>query len=339
MTVVISRLSVIVYTRHSSKCHKRHDRYWRRCHCSKWLYINENSKHTLRSAKTRSWDRADELGRNLERELELLALQHPGSNSHRPRPVTLAKLDECEGSITLATAVARFLAAKKNENLEEATISKLTTIFQKKMLSWAASEQIRELDRIGASELERFRETWKDAPLSRKKKQERVVGFFYYCFRMGWIKTNPAVLLGKIRVREQPTDYFPKEEFEKIIQATYIYKPKAWNTEPCNQATRVRTLIRLMRWSGLSIRDAVGLDRSQLTNQDELFLYRVKPDIPSMSHCRRISRPICEMFRPDRNRILNIFLERQREAQIGSRRLAAQFKTRVRTGRNQACGW
>jgi integrase/recombinase XerD len=278
MTVAISRLSVIVYTRHSSKCPKKDIRYWRRCHCPKWLYINENGQRTLKSAKTRSWDRADELGRSLERELELLALQHPGGNSHRPRPVTLAKHDE--GSITLATAIARFLAAKKNENLEEATISKLTTIFQKKMLSWAASEQIKELDKIGAPELERFRETWKDAPLARKKKQERVVGFFYYCFRMGWIKTNPAVLLGKIRVREQPTDYFPKEEFEKIIQATYIYKPKAWNAEPGNQATRVRTLIRLMRWSGLSIRDAVGLERSRLTNEDELFLYRAKTRHP-----------------------------------------------------------
>jgi integrase/recombinase XerD len=42
----------------------------------------------------------------------------------------------------------------------------------------------------------------------------------------------------------------------------------------------VRTLIQLMRWSGLSIRDAIGLDRTALSDTDELFLYRAKTDNP-----------------------------------------------------------
>jgi integrase/recombinase XerD len=83
-----------------------------------------------------------------------------------------------------------------------------------------------------------------------------------------------------VRVRRKPTDYFPAEEFVKIVDATYIYNPKAWNTEPRNQATRVRTLILLMRWSGLAIGDAVSLERSALNDDNELMLRRAKTGHP-----------------------------------------------------------
>jgi integrase/recombinase XerD len=275
--MAISKFLVTVYTRHSSSCPKRADRNFRRCRCPKWLYINDDGKYSLRSAKTRSWDRAEEIRRNFEREYETAALK---TSKNGTQAAPRLHHDVNKDKMTLAAAVTKFLAAKKKENLSEETVSKLTTIFEKQLLAWANSEHIQALDQIGVSDLERFRDTWKDAPLARKKKQERIIGFFYYCARMGWIQANPAILLGRIRVREKPTDYFTKEEFEKIIQATYVYNPKAWNTEPRNQATRLRTLIRLMRWSGLAIRDAIGLERKALTDNDELFLYRAKTGNP-----------------------------------------------------------
>jgi hypothetical protein len=63
---------------------------------------------------------------------------------------------------------------------------------------------------------------------SRKEEKARTIGFFYDCLRLGWIKTNPAVSLGRIRADGPPTDYFPKHEFEQIIDATYINQPKGW---------------------------------------------------------------------------------------------------------------
>jgi integrase/recombinase XerD len=273
-----TRFTVTVYTRHSSACSRKSDPYWRRCQCPKWLYVNDDGVRSQKSARTRSWDRADEERRSLDRKFELLALQRIAGGEITPKPQTTARTEEAP--ITLASAVAKFLAAKRKENLAESTMSKLTTIFEKQMLTWAASEHIDHVESVGVAELECFRESWNDAPLARKKKQERVIGFFYYCVRLGWIKSNPAALLGRIKVKEKPTDYFPKDEFEKIIQATYVYNPKAWNTEPRNQATRVRTLILLMRWSGLSIQDAVRLERSNLADGDELFLYRAKTGHP-----------------------------------------------------------
>lgn len=267
--VPIRNLVVTVYVRHSVRCPKRNDQYWKRCRCPKWLYINNNGERSQRSAKTRSWERAEEARRGVERDSEEIEQRKRAGEGPKHESIMLLK-----------HAVSRFLAAKKKENLSDSTIAKLTTIFEKQLLTWAAGQNIETLEQIGGEELEAFRATWKDAPLARKKKQERVIGFFYYCQRMGWIRSNPAMLLGRVKVNEKPTDYFTKDEFNKIVDATYVYNPKAWNSEPRNQATRVRTLVWLMRWSGLAISDAVGLERSRLNKSNELLLYRAKTGQP-----------------------------------------------------------
>ena len=63
--------------------------------------------------------------------------------------------------------------------------------------------------------------------LRKRKKQDRLIGFFHYCLRLGRIRSTHAVLLGRIRADGPPTDYFPKHEFDRIIDASYIYQPKA----------------------------------------------------------------------------------------------------------------
>jgi integrase len=181
--------------------------------------------------------------------------------------------------VSVKDAVMRFLKSKRNENLADSTIDKLKTIFEKQFLSWATESRLKHLEDITTADLEAFRDTWEDGALAKKKKQERLIGFFYYSLRLGWIKSNPAVSLGRIRADGPPTDYFPKHEFDHIIDATYIYQPKGW-VECRNQATRLRILTLLMRWSGLAIRDAVTLERRRLNDKDELFLYRAKTGNP-----------------------------------------------------------
>jgi hypothetical protein len=56
---VASTFTVTVYTRHASDCPKKNVPQWKRCNCRKYLYVYENGKDTTRSAKTRSWERAE----------------------------------------------------------------------------------------------------------------------------------------------------------------------------------------------------------------------------------------------------------------------------------------
>jgi integrase len=80
-----------------------------------------------------------------------------------------------------------------------------------------------------------------------------------------------------------PTNYFQPKEFQKIVDATYVYDYGGGND--CEfRALRLRVLTLLMRWSGLSILDAVTLARDRLAkneeNDDQIFLYRAKTNVP-----------------------------------------------------------
>jgi len=57
--------TVKVYTRHKRTCPKRDRPDWARCNCVKWLYVYRNGKDTLTSAKTRSWEKAEQRAREL----------------------------------------------------------------------------------------------------------------------------------------------------------------------------------------------------------------------------------------------------------------------------------
>jgi integrase/recombinase XerD len=257
-----------VYSRHYPPCSSS-DLNYKRCRCPKWIngVVGSDGPFIRRSAKTRSWEKAEELKRRLEAEYYAKRNgEREGGASKSPK-------------VTIKEAVARFLASKRNENLAESTLDKLTTIFEKQFVAWATAGGFTRIGDITTADLEGFRDTWNDGPLAKKKKQERLVGFFYHCVRLGWIKTNPAVLLERIRAEGPPTDYFPKAEIDQILDATYIYQPKGW-AECRNQATRLRILMLLMRWSGLAIRDAVTLERRRLNEKGELFLYRAKTGNP-----------------------------------------------------------
>ncbi len=52
-----------VYTRHSSDCPYRADRYYKRCRCKKWIaFVGEDQRV---SAGTRSWEEAERVAHQL----------------------------------------------------------------------------------------------------------------------------------------------------------------------------------------------------------------------------------------------------------------------------------
>jgi integrase/recombinase XerD len=262
---------VSVYARHSSDCSHKDDSNWKRCQCPKWLYVNEAGKRRQISAKTRSWERASKKARELEQAAEDRARAAAAGAALPPK----AEL------VTAEQAVERYLADKRQQNCQPATLTKLETIFRKQFLSFVGKKGLVYLTELNLANLEEFRAGWKDQPLARKKKQERVLGFFWFCTRHGWLKENPAAGLSRIRVTDGPvTEYFTKDEFKKIVDATYIYDQKRKDNTDDVLGTRLRTLLLLMRWSGLAIRDAVTLEREKLNENGELLLRRAKTGVP-----------------------------------------------------------
>jgi integrase len=225
-----------------------------------WAEGTLDGSYIRRSLKTKSWEKAVTKARVIE------ASEDPTPPPPREEPITVEQ------------AVKEYLADARARELREATLYKLTLIFETQLLEWCKKAKYTFLRDLDLRALQAFRATWKDGALAKKKKQERLTGFFWFCIRAGWISQNPTTNLGRISVSQAPTDYFTREEFEKIVDATYIYQPKGW--KDCrNQATRLRILTLLMRWSGLRIRDAITLERNRLIN-DNLLLYQAKTRTP-----------------------------------------------------------
>jgi integrase len=182
--------------------------------------------------------------------------------------------------VTVENAVEAYLADARSRELESSTLSKLETIFRKQFLVWSRIEGIEYLDLIDLDTLLNFRSTWKDGKLAKQKKQSRLIGFFWACVRRRYIIENPAIGLGKIKVVQIPTDYFPRDEFQRILDATNLYGDPRGGFIPIGDLrTRLRTMTLLMRWSGLRIRDAITLECHRLQG-DSLLLYQAKTGTP-----------------------------------------------------------
>src|ERR1700692_1664211 len=108
-----------VYSRHYPPC-PSDDINYKRCRCPKWIngILGSDGPFIRRSAKTRSWEKSKDCKRRLEEEYE----------------AKLQGLDEASrpklALVTVKEAVSRFLNSKRNENLADSTLDKLTTIFE-----------------------------------------------------------------------------------------------------------------------------------------------------------------------------------------------------------------
>ena len=112
----LSTQTVTVYTRHQESCPKNGEPYWKRCHCMKYLYVYKENTSRQVSAKTRSWERAE------ERAQEIRDSWSPVKALQRELEAKVRRSEAREVLIT--DAVALFLKEVERLNREEATRAK-----------------------------------------------------------------------------------------------------------------------------------------------------------------------------------------------------------------------
>jgi integrase/recombinase XerD len=183
-------MDIVIYTRHSTDCPKADQRYWRRCRCPKWLAITDSSGRTLRSAKTRSWEQAE------EKRSELLRQPHM--------------------SPPVETAVQRYLTNLQGRRLSPQTVYR-NDLLLGRMKDFLDSRGIKYLDSVTLGILEEYRSTWKVANVTAKFEQARLRAFFRYCYEHHWIPENHASRLAKITCDQPPTQPFTREEYESML--------------------------------------------------------------------------------------------------------------------------
>lgn len=250
-------MHVILYKRHSVNCPFRADKASRRCDCSIWMEWNANGKQTRTSAKTKSWEFAQQKARHIEQGHlnEAMGLSMPGEAKR------------------VDAAIALFLDSKRGEHLAENTLYKHKLTLSR-LQAFCDAKDILYVKNITLHHLTSWRANWTFvSPLAQRNEQERVKGFFKYCYASGLIPANPTAQLPSIQVKADEASrvkILEPKEYAKVLAA--VGKS---GLQPHN-AARVKACMQLQRWSGLSLVDAVCLSKDELQQAGKVFRVRTK---------------------------------------------------------------
>jgi integrase/recombinase XerD len=242
-----------LYRRHFLKtkdkpkgCPHRDDRYWRRCNCPMWVEGTLNRVYKRESLKTRSWDEAKKIVAEWEAKPDRARIRHT--------------------SVDLADAAAQYVKHCAESNLSDITVKKRRQLLDR-FITWCTShdyETVGEID-IGVMR-EWFAVGQHRKPGTRVQERTELRLFFQFAVKeKKWIASDPTQGLPKIKVRQEPTQYVPREEFSKLLKV--ISDPK-WHA-----------LTLLLRWSGLRITDALKLERKHIVN-GLLMIHQGKTSTP-----------------------------------------------------------
>lgn len=250
--------SVTVFVRHRVDCPRARDEFFKNCKCSKHLRWSSDGQQYRQAAKTRTWSVAEERRREIEARF---------AGSDPAKPAGALKL-EAKAAPTIERAVELFLSDKRSQGLETAVLKKYERELGR--LTGFMARRSRHFPReIRLEDLTEFRATWRTAypsSTTRAKVQERIRAFLRYCYESELMDRVPK--LSPIKVDEAPTLPLSEVQYAKLLKVI----PDEFPTE---KASRVHALIRLMRYSGLAIRDAVTLERTELKWDARAKLHRV----------------------------------------------------------------
>jgi integrase/recombinase XerD len=219
-----------LYRRHLEGCGRK--KRQSNCSCPVWVQGRLHGQMMRKSLGIRNWESAQKIVRDWE-----------------------ARIDG--GSQTVPEAFGYFLADCVARNLKPETIAKYR-LLQREMIAWFPQ---RTVDALGLQEISAYRESWKLAPISARKKIERMRTFFKFCSDRKWSDENPAVFLKPPRATFDPTLPFTAEDIEKIRDALEIYPDR-----PKGRREQVKAFVLLLMNSGLRIRDAVCLTMDKISD-------------------------------------------------------------------------
>jgi integrase/recombinase XerD len=242
--------SIAIFVRHKDGCPNKDDEAYRSCRCPKHLRYTVNGKQVRQSARTRFWKTAEDRRRALESSFAADA------SAVNMEPSTRA---------TIKRAVDLFVTDKRTSGMTEQVIRKYERELGRFDSFMAKRSKFLPHD-ITAEDITEFRKDWAalyPSSTTRGKVQERLRAFLKHCYNARLIDRIPQ--MGSIKVTSAPTLPLSALEYDRML--TVI--PEAF--PETKKATRTRALIQLMRYTGLSIRDAVTLERNEFFRDGNLY--------------------------------------------------------------------
>jgi integrase/recombinase XerD len=256
-----------LYTRHSGDC-KHHPSQFdrnesRRCNCVRYIGGTAADGTILRqSTGTSSWEKA-------RKALARASEKHDPMNRS-----LLASLIGDDAKIaatqkTIKDAVSDYMESKHGTNRRYETIKQEVTLLERQFLDWCAQQGIVYLAELNLENITKFRNSWGNTGTTTNRKASRLRGFFRYCQRRKWIIDNPAELLEPSKEDPTPTDHFSPDEYQKILDATYVSHEWQGGRDFKHRSDRVRAVLLFMRWTGLAVIDVVRFEKWRMTRDND----------------------------------------------------------------------
>jgi site-specific recombinase XerD len=245
-------VTITLYRRHRRACEHKDDPQYKRCHCSVWFQKNQDGKQERWSSKETTWEGATRLANHLMK-------QDEDARYGRTTGAAPAK--------SVKEAIDIFLDAKRSENLSPDTVYRHEQIAGL-LLDFCNRQGVLFIKDLTLAHLTTWQSDWSvKAPQARRSRQEKVKNFLKYCMASGMISTNPATGWKgvKVKMSDQNVRAFSQSEYEKIISSVDE------TTMTDTNKARIKALMQLQRWSGLSLVDAVCLSKDELRQEGNTF--------------------------------------------------------------------
>ena len=253
---------LVAYRRHKPTCPHFGEGRHQFHHCKCMIYCNGtlNGMEIRKSVKTRDWTKAQGIVREWEAEERVT-----------------------EPRVSTSTAWNQFIADLEARNLSNETVRKYR-LLRKQMEAFGTAKGLTHPAAFDLSAICNFRSTWKDAPRTAIKKLERLRAFFGFCLDHGWVESNLAKKIKSPIAKAAPTMPLEHKEWTKLLAAC---DANITNAQPSGKlnALRLKSLIIVMRYSGLRISDAVALTKSDITgNRLTLYMQKTGQDVSVVLH-------------------------------------------------------
>ena len=248
-----------IYRRHKPTCpHFAEGRRFHHCKCKIWADGTLAGREVRKSLDTRDWTKANQQVQQWEAQERIIEKGTP---------------------VTLADAWASLLVDLEARKLSYQTIRKYK-LLERQMKAFGDSRGISLLAEFDLDTLSKFRATWKDGPRTAGKKLERLRAFFRFAHDRQWVESNPASRIKHPKVSIRPTMPLTRDEMARVLSACddYAQLLEIQRGGKLN-AIRLRTLVILMRYTGMRISDAVTLTVDRIEGR-RLFLYTQKTGVP-----------------------------------------------------------
>ena len=164
----------------------------------------------------------------------------------------------------LSDACDAYLRDMEARHLRTSTLKRYMSLFRA-WQAYADENGLSDLTDFDQAEMRAWRESWFCKPGTQRLQLKLLRAFFSHATRAGWITTSPVEYLKAPRETGQPKMPLSVDEVKSLVTvATVAGKLKE------------RALILLLRYSGVSIRDAVTLRQDAIDKDGNLTLRRAK---------------------------------------------------------------